>query len=201
MVSMFLFSVHHFTVLRHRIQCSNSLAFGNLFFSLHTELLLPITLFYIYGNFISFLCKTVPVLVNSVWLLDFVFFSLFYVSNYAKYFKIVSFKVFYYFKYLSWMLALFPITYENSFIHVVCNYFLLSSELLRVLSFLGVPWAFGYESVSVETASYFNQINISFHSLIPGFVNFSVIFFSQFIVYIYNPHPHAAFGCVFLPEF
>ena len=30
--------------------------------------------------------------------------------------------------------------------------------------------------VSVETASYFNQINRSFHSLIPGFVNFSVIF-------------------------
>ena len=120
MVSMFLFSVSILLSWDTEFSVVNlSLVLCNLFFSLHTELLLPITLFYIYGNFIPFLCKNVPVLVNSIWLFDFVFFLLFFVSNYAKYFKIVSFKVLYYFKYFSWMFALSPITKIHLFMWFV----------------------------------------------------------------------------------
>ena len=84
---MFLFSVLHFSVLRHWIQCSNALL------SCVWSVLLTYTLsFYcqlLYFTFMAILFdSSVKMywlhLVNTIWLLDFVFHSLFYVFSYFK---------------------------------------------------------------------------------------------------------------------
>lgn len=73
------------------------------------------------------------------------------------------------------MFALFTITHENLVVHVICNYFSLRRNW-QVLSFVGVHESSAMKVVPIGIAFYFSQINRSFDSLIPDFVNFSAIF-------------------------
>lgn len=65
------------------------------------------------------------------------------------------------------MFALFTVAYERSFIPACLQLFSLVLRAAEGIIFLGGPWAFSKERVSIGTASWFNQINRCFDSLIP----------------------------------